>query len=65
MTRTSTTFKGAETKAPQPLEKGLNPADMDDDLFYESLKPQLDDLMKAPGDEVISRILEYSRKTKK
>ncbi|WP_129718025.1 hypothetical protein [Pedobacter sp. SYP-B3415] len=65
MTRTSTTLNGAASKAHQPFEKAQNSVDMDDDLFYENLKPQLEGLVRTPGDEVIDRILEYSRSTKK
>jgi len=36
----------------------LEPADA---LYYESIKPELNKLVKEPSDETISKILSYSR----
>jgi len=30
-------------------------------LFYNSIRPQLDELIKSPSDETIKRILAYSK----
>jgi len=43
-----------ETKPEQEMEAN-------DLIFYESIKPQLDSLIKSPSDEVIARILAYAK----
>ncbi|RZL30097.1 MAG: hypothetical protein EOP00_36915 [Pedobacter sp.] len=61
MTKTSTSTNLVSSPSTQPTEKAAAEAEQQDELFYNSLKPQLDKLIKNPSDESISKILAYSK----
>jgi hypothetical protein len=60
MTKTSTTTNLASSPS-NPLELTMDSAEQQDELFYNSIKTQLDELVKDPSDETIDRILAYSK----
>lgn len=60
MTKTSTTTNLASSPS-SPLEVTMDSAEQQDELFYNSIKTQLDELVKDPSDETIARILAYSK----
>jgi hypothetical protein len=45
-------------KLPSELFLGI---DKSEDEFYESIKPTLDELKKEPSDEVVQKILDFSK----
>lgn len=57
MVKTSTSLNSVNHPASQPIEVMKN----QDELFYESIKPQLNELIKDPSDECIERILAYAK----
>ena len=59
MTKTSTPNQTVnfQNAAQETIDEG----EQQDVLFYNSIKPQLNELIKDPSDETISRILAYSR----
>jgi hypothetical protein len=62
MTKTSTptnTVSFTETKAEEKTAEG---ADQLDELFYNSIKSQLNELVRNPSDETINKILTYGKK---
>ena len=61
MTKTSTSTNLVGSPNGQSLEKNAAEAEQQDELFYNSIKPQLDQLIKNPSDETISKILAHSR----
>ena len=61
MTKTSTSTNLVSSPSAQPSEKLAAEAEQQDELFYNSIKPQLDKLVKNPMDETINKILAYSR----
>ena len=61
MTKTSTPTNLVSSPNSQPLERAVE-AEQQAELFYNSIKPQLDQLVKNPSDETISKILAYSKK---
>lgn len=44
------------------MESAIENIDTSDLAFYQTIKPQLDSLMKNPSDESISKILAYGKK---
>lgn len=61
MTKTSTSTNLVSSPSLQPTENVAIEAEQQDELFYNSIKSQLDKLVKDPADETISKILAYSR----
>ena len=61
MTKTATPTNLASSPNSKPTEKVLFEAEQQDELFYNSIKSQLNELIKSPSDETISKILAYSR----
>jgi hypothetical protein len=43
-------------------EKVADEAEQQDQLFYNSIKPQLNELVKNPSDESIQKILAHNKK---
>jgi len=62
MTKTSTSTNIVNSLNTQLVEKVADEADQQDELFYNSIKSKLDELVKNPSDEIINRILAYSKK---
>lgn len=61
MIKTSTSVN--KLNYPQQKQE-LSPAhdlEANDQAFYESIKPQLDNLLRSPSDELIEKILAYSK----
>lgn len=59
MTKTSTPENLANFAEQQPI---VDETEQQNELFYNSIKPQLNQLIKNPSDETIEKILAYSRK---
>ncbi|MFA6277676.1 MAG: hypothetical protein WC622_13050 [Pedobacter sp.] len=62
MTKTSTSTNIVNSLNTQLVEKVADEADQQDELFYNSIKSKLNELVKNPSDEIINRILAYSKK---
>ncbi len=62
MTKTSTSTNLASSPSAQPVLPPVNEAEQQDELFYNSIKLQLNELVKNPSDETINKILAYSTK---
>lgn len=62
MTKTSTPTNIVNFPNPQQAEITVDVAEQQDQMFYNSIKPQLDELIKNPSDETIEKILAYSKK---
>ncbi|MFI5452119.1 hypothetical protein ACHMWN_08185 [Pedobacter sp. UC225_61] len=62
MTKTSTSTNIVNSLNTQLVEKVADEADQQNELFYNSIKSKLDELVKNPSDEIINRILAYSKK---
>ena len=62
MTKTSTSTNLVNFPNALPAEKAVNEADQQNEMFYNSIKPQLNQLVKNPSDETIEKILAYARK---
>lgn len=61
MTKTSTSNQFVNfTQNPTDV-KAVDEPDQQDELFYNSLKPRLNALIKDPSDETISKILAYAK----
>jgi len=61
MTKTATPNHIVNFPDPQPAQKAVDEAEQQDQMFYNSIKPQLDELVKNPSDETIDKILAYSK----
>lgn len=61
MTKTSTSNNLVSSPISTPVEITIDMAEQQDELFYNSIKTQLDELVKDPSDETIKRILAYSK----
>jgi len=62
MTKTSTSTSIVNTPISQPAENAAaDEAEHQDMLFYNSIKTQLDELIKEPSDVTIKKILAYSK----
>lgn len=62
MTKTSTSTHIVNSLNSQLVEKVADEAEQQDELFYNSIKSQLNKLVKNPSDETIDKILAYSKK---
>ncbi len=62
MTKTSTPTNLVNFPNQQQAEKTADEAEQQDEMFYNSIKPQLNELVKNPSDEIINKILAYSKK---
>lgn len=62
MVKTSTSLNSVNFSSPVPAEKAVEPAKTQDEMFYDNIKPQLDQLVKDPSDETIEKILAYAKK---
>jgi hypothetical protein len=62
METTATPSKIVNLPKPLQAEKALDELDPQDQIFYNSIKPQLDELIKDPSDKIINKILAYSEK---
>ena len=62
MTKTSTSNQMESSPTMQPIEKDAAEAEQQHKLFYNSIKPQLNELIKNPADETIQKILAYAKK---
>lgn len=61
MVKTSTPLNSVNFSSPIPAEQAVEQANHQDELFYDSIKPQLDKLIKDPSNETIEKILAYAR----
>lgn len=61
MTKTSTPTNLASSPNTKLRDRALAEAEQQDELFYNSIKSKLDELIKDPSDETISKILAYSK----
>lgn len=62
MTKTATPTKIVNYQKSLQAEKAIDEMEQQDQIFYNSIKPQLDELVKNPSDETINMILAYSKK---
>ncbi len=62
MIKTSTSLNTVNYQGQQPTEEPVQQTTTQDELFYNSIKAQLDQLVKNPSDETIEKILAFSRK---
>lgn len=62
MIKTSTPLNPVNYQGQQPAEETVQQTTTQEELFYNSIKPQLDQLVKNPSDETIEKILAFSRK---
>jgi uncharacterized protein YlzI (FlbEa/FlbD family) len=62
MTKTSTSTHIVNSLNTQLVEKVADEADQQDELFYNSIKSKLNELVKNPSDEIINKILAYSKR---
>jgi len=61
MVKTSTSLNSVNLSSPVPAEQAVEQANTQDDMFYNSIKPQLDQLIKDPSNETIEKILAYAK----
>ena len=61
MTKTATPNHIVNFTNPQPAQNAVDEVDQQDLMFYNSIKPQLNELVKNPSDETINKILAYSK----
>lgn len=61
MIKTSTPNEIVSSPNAQSLKRSTGEAEQQDELFYNSIKSQLDKLVKDPSDETIEKILAYSK----
>lgn len=57
MTKTSTSISPIDL----PAEKAVDEADQQGKLFYNSIKPQLNELIREPSEDVIQKILSHAK----
>ncbi|MES2418539.1 MAG: hypothetical protein V4541_10160 [Bacteroidota bacterium] len=62
MVKTSTSLKAVNYSSQKQSEMPADMAEKQSELFYNSIKPKLDQLIKEPSDEIIDKILAYSKK---
>jgi hypothetical protein len=62
MTKTSTPSQIVNFPKPEATVAVADEGEQQDLLFYNSIKPQLDELVKNPSDETMQKILAYSKK---
>ena len=61
MTKTSTPNDLVSSPSAQITQSATSEAEQQDELFYNSIKTRLNELIKNPSDETIDRILAYSK----
>ena len=61
MMETSTSINQSNYEKPM-MESAIENIDTSDLAFYQTIKPQLDGLIKNPSDETILKILAYAKK---
>ncbi|MDQ7948906.1 MAG: hypothetical protein REI78_15440 [Pedobacter sp.] len=61
MTKTSTPTHLTKLSGAPVDEMTADESEQQDELFYQSIKPQLNELIKSPSDETIQKILAYSK----
>lgn len=61
MVKTSTSPNSVNFSSPVPAEQAVEQANHQDEMFYNSIKPQLDQLIKDPSNETIEKILAYAK----
>jgi len=61
MVKTSTSLNSVNFSSPVPAQKAVEQAKNQDEMFYDSIKTQLDQLIKDPSDETIQKILAYAK----
>ncbi|MGF1923053.1 MAG: hypothetical protein ACQUHE_02655 [Bacteroidia bacterium] len=62
MVKTSTSQNPVNFSSPVPAESAVEQAKNQDEMFYDNIKPQLDQLIKDPSKETIEKILAYANK---
>jgi hypothetical protein len=62
MTKTFTPENPTNFAEEQSIPTVSDETEQQNELFYNSIKPQLNQLIKDPSDETINKILAYSRK---
>jgi len=62
MTKTSTSTHLENSPQTLPVESAAVDVDQQNEMFYNSIKPQLNQLVKDPSDDTIEKILAYGRK---
>ena len=61
MIKTSTPNDLVSSPSAQITQSATSEAEQQDELFYNSIKSRLNELIKNPSDETIDRILAYSK----
>ncbi|MEJ5994556.1 hypothetical protein WG904_09010 [Pedobacter sp. Du54] len=61
MVKTSTSPNSVNFSSPVPAEQAVEQANDQDEMFYNNIKPQLDQLIKDPSNETIEKILAYAK----
>lgn len=62
MTQTSTPIQSENFSSAPAEEMTADESEQQDELFYNSIKPQLNELIREPSDETVKKILAYSKK---
>lgn len=62
MVKTSTSLNSVNFSSPVPVEETVEQAKTRDEMFYDNIKPQLDQLIKDPSNETVDKILAYAKK---
>lgn len=62
MIKTSTPNEIVSSPNAHPIKRTTSEAEQQDELFYNSIKSQLNKLVKDPSNETIEKILAYSKK---
>ncbi|RZL37529.1 MAG: hypothetical protein EOO96_04860 [Pedobacter sp.] len=62
MTKTSTPSNLSSSSNLQPVCPIAKEKEQQEEIFYNSIKLQLNELVKSPSDETIEKILAYARK---
>ena len=61
MMETSTSVNKLNYTQEKQEVQPVHDMEANDLMFYESIKPQLDSLIKSPSDEIIEKILAYAK----
>ena len=61
MVKTSTSTNSVNFASPAPAEQAVEQAKTQDEMFYDSIKPALDQLIIDPSNETIEKILAYAK----
>lgn len=61
MIKTSTSNEIVNSPNAKTIKNATSEAEQKDELFYNSMKSQLNKLVKDPSDETIEKILAYSK----